>query len=147
MGKTNELWRDVTGLVWDVESMISSNQISEEKMMWLIPDGAMLDGEGRKRDLTGQLLSYLGVTDNPKFSEAEVETSEQQDEAPETIEVNEVTYYKTQPEKPSDNLLEEGKEWTLDETTSDKGVTYYAWIQTPITETPVDQGDPQNSNP
>lgn len=73
----NQLWFEVTGLIWDVESMLAQEKITEEKLLWLIPDGSMLDFEGRKRSLTQELLSKLDVDDDAKFSTVEVETEEQ----------------------------------------------------------------------
>lgn len=74
----NQLWFEVTGLLWDVESMLAQEKITEEKLLWLIPDGSMLDFEGRKRSLTQELLSKLDVDDDAKFSTVEVETEEEQ---------------------------------------------------------------------
>ena len=73
----NQLWFEVTGLLWDVESMLAQENITEEKLLWLIPDGSMLDFEGRKRSLTKELLSKLDVDDDTKFSTVEVETEEE----------------------------------------------------------------------
>ncbi len=56
---------------------------------------------------------------------------------PDSIEVEGVTYYKEQPDMPTTEP-DEGKEWTLDTTTSGT-TTYYAWVQTTITEQPEEQ--------
>ena len=75
---TNELWFKVTGLVWDIESMIANNQISEEKLLWLIPDGAMLSHPGRKQEFTKELLEELGLDVEKKMSTAEIEYDDEE---------------------------------------------------------------------
>lgn len=81
MGTLNDKFLKVTGLTWDLEAAIAEMQELEmtqdeinEKILWLIPDGAMLDHDGRKADDTRALLEELGIDpETTKFSTAEVQ--------------------------------------------------------------------------
>lgn len=80
METLNDKFCKVTGLTWDLNQYIASlkskgmtdEQISE-KILWLVPDGTMLDDqEGRKAVFTKELLSdetlaELGIDENAKF--------------------------------------------------------------------------------
>ena len=88
MGTLNDKFLKVTGLTWDLEKAIQEMQDAEmtqeeinEKILWLIPDGAMLDHPGRKADATRELLEELGIDpDTTKFSTAEVEYDDEVDD-------------------------------------------------------------------
>ena len=81
METLNDKFCKVTGLTWDLNQYITSlkaigmtdEQISE-KILWLVPDGTMLDDpEYRKAVFTKELLSdetlaELGIDENAKFS-------------------------------------------------------------------------------
>jgi len=71
MATKQELFTKVTGLTFDVEKYLESHE--PEQLAWLIPDGAMLDGEGRKKDDTLALLEELGLDKESKFSTADIE--------------------------------------------------------------------------
>jgi hypothetical protein len=77
MSKTlNELWYDVTGLVWDIDTMIKNKEISKEQAVWYIPDGAILapDADNRRKTDTAALLEMLGLDSARRFSEVDVTT-------------------------------------------------------------------------
>ena len=72
MAELQELFTKVTGLKWDIESVKDTK--TDEQLAWLIPDGAMLDNpEGRKAKDTKELLAMLGLTEDTKFSEVDIE--------------------------------------------------------------------------
>ena len=79
MAKTlNELWRDVTGLVWDLESMLKNmDEDQKAKLTWYIPDGSVLSGHNQKSADTKALLEELGFELETKFSEAEIAYNEE----------------------------------------------------------------------
>lgn len=64
-----ELFTKVTGLTWNVNLL---NNMSEEKLLWLIPDGAMLSRSGRKQEFTKQLLEELSINIESKISTEEL---------------------------------------------------------------------------
>ena len=77
----NQLWYDVTGLVWDIETMIKNEQISVDQAVWYIPDGAILDGttDNRRQIETAALLEKLGLDPTRRFSTVDVETYNDED--------------------------------------------------------------------
>ena len=78
----NELWYDVTGLVWDIDTMIKNKEISKDQAVWYIPDGAILDGENdnRRQTETAELLQKLGLDKKRRFSEVDVTTYDNEDD-------------------------------------------------------------------
>lgn len=92
METLNDKFCKVTGLTWDLNQYIASlkgkgmtdEQISE-KILWLVPDGAMLDDpEYRKSLFTKELLSdetlaELGIDENAKFSPDEESEEDEHD--------------------------------------------------------------------
>lgn len=79
METLNEKFFNVTGLTWDLKQYIESlknngmtdEQISE-KILWFIPDGVMIELEGRRQSLTKELLSdetlaELGIQESDKI--------------------------------------------------------------------------------
>lgn len=80
MATTQELFTKVTGLTWDVESLIAEGKITKEKLAWLVPDGAMLEGDvetNRKRKETAEFLEAVDIDSDLKFSTADVEYDEE----------------------------------------------------------------------
>lgn len=71
MATKQELFTKVTGLTFDVEEYLESHE--NEQVAWLIPDGAMLDSAGNKKDDTLALLEELGLDKETKFSTADIE--------------------------------------------------------------------------
>lgn len=72
MAELQELFTKVTGLTWDIASV--KDEKTDEELAWLIPDGAMLDDpECQKAKDTKELLGMLGLSEDTKFSEVEVE--------------------------------------------------------------------------
>lgn len=84
----DQLWTEVTGLTWSVEALIKSfSKLSTEEkdakmkeLAWNIPDGAMLDGECYKREVTAELLTKLGIDLSEKFSELDYDSEETGDD-------------------------------------------------------------------
>ena len=63
-----QLFTKVTGLTFD------PSNLSEEKLAWLIPDGAMLEGENNRRaELTKEFMEDAGLDLSEKFSDVEPE--------------------------------------------------------------------------
>ena len=88
METLNEKFFNVTGLTWDLKQYIESlktngmtdEQISE-KILWFIPDGAMIELEGRRQSLTEELLSdetlvELGIKESDKIGSDEPEPTD-----------------------------------------------------------------------
>lgn len=53
-----ELFTKVTGITWSIEKL---SDMSDDKVKWFIPDGAMLDKECLKFRLTKEFMSKLGL--------------------------------------------------------------------------------------
>ncbi len=68
MATKQELFTKVTGLTFDVEKITDPN-----KLAWLIPDGSMLEGEGRKTELTKEFMAAADLDEDSKFSTVEVD--------------------------------------------------------------------------
>ena len=89
--------------------------------------GALIDNNNVEINTTGDLLHALNYCIQ-KINELSEQINNNQNpqpepEVPETIEVNGITYYKTQPEQPGEN-------YTLNTYHSDEYNTdYYAWIE------------------
>ena len=76
MDKKQELFTKVTGLTFDV------NEIEDnEKLTWLIPDGAMLDGDENSQKVkdTKEFMSLAGISEDSKFSTVEVDYDDEDD--------------------------------------------------------------------
>jgi len=72
MAELQELFTKVTGLTWDIASV--KDEKTDEELAWLIPDGAMLDDpECQKAKDTKELLGMLGLSEDTKFSEVDIE--------------------------------------------------------------------------
>ena len=72
MAELQELFTKVTGLTWDIASV--KDEKTDEELAWLIPDGAMLDDpECQKAKDTKELLGLLGLSEDTKFSEVDIE--------------------------------------------------------------------------
>lgn len=72
MAELQELFTKVTGLTWDIEAV--KDEKTAEELAWLIPDGAMLDDpEYQKAKDTKELLGLLGLSEDTKFSEVDIE--------------------------------------------------------------------------
>jgi len=74
MASKQELFTKVTGLTFDVEEIKDNNELA-----WLIPDGAMLDGDGEKAAITKEFMSVIGLDADLKFSTAEVEYDDEEE--------------------------------------------------------------------
>lgn len=78
MAELQELFTKVTGLTWDITSV--KDDKTPEELAWLIPDGAMLDDpEYQKAKDTKELLGLLGLSEDTKFSEVDIEEGSDDD--------------------------------------------------------------------
>ena len=70
MASKQELFTKVTGLTFDVEKIKD-----EQKLTWLIPDGAMLnDNENnRKAKETKEFMAAAGLDEDSKFSTIDID--------------------------------------------------------------------------
>jgi hypothetical protein len=65
MSTKQELFTKVTGLTFDV------SKVDDSKLAWLIPDGKMLDGEGKKTELTKEFMAEANIDIAEKFEQKE----------------------------------------------------------------------------
>jgi len=78
MASKQELFTKVTGLTFDVEKITDEN-----KLAWLIPDGAMLDNEeGRKAQQTAEFMDAAGLDKSLKYDDEEEEVDDSSSDDP-----------------------------------------------------------------
>lgn len=81
----DQLWTEVTGLTWSVTELMATwneneKEAKKKELAWYIPDGAMLDGEGYKKEITAELLEALEIDPSEKFSELDYDSEETGDD-------------------------------------------------------------------